>query len=94
MSEEKLFITFHDKDDILHFVATCSKYDEAIDVKKDKQVTDAKSMMGMLLVQLEQPMEIIYDSYDEEKEGYEEFRAAILQEYDVQAVSAVSESVI
>lgn len=93
MSDEKLFITFHDKNDILHFVATCCQYDDAIDVKKDKQVTDAKSVMGMLLLQLEQPMEIVYDCYDEEKDGYEEFRKVILQEYDVQAVPVDSHPV-
>lgn len=94
MDEEKLWITFHGKDEILHFVADCCKYDSAIDVKLDRQVTDAKSVMGMLLLQLGQPMEIVYDSYQEELGGYEEFRREILEEYDVQAVPANSHTIV
>lgn len=93
MDEEKLWITFHDKDEVLHFVADCCNYDSAIDVKLDKQVTDAKSVMGMLLLQLGQPMEIVYDSYGEELGGYEEFREEILGRYDAQAVPAGSPSI-
>ncbi|MCM1327620.1 MAG: HPr family phosphocarrier protein [Bacteroidales bacterium] len=92
MDEERLWITFHDKNEVLHFVADCCHYDSAIDVKLDRQVTDAKSVMGMLLLQLEQPMEIVYDSYKEELGGYEEFRRQMLEEYDVQATLTGSPS--
>lgn len=94
MDEEKLWITFHGKDEILHFVADCCKFDSAIDVKLDRQVTDAKSVMGMLLLQLGQPMEIVYDSYEERLGGYEEFRGAVLRDYDAWVVPAGSRTLM
>lgn len=82
-----MYVTFHKKDDILHFVKTCSKYDDAIDIKVDKLITDAKSVVGMLLMQLDKPLEIEYKCYDEVN-SYEEFRSEILKKYDIRLVSA------
>ena len=82
---EKLYITFHSEDDIRHFVDTCNEFDDAIDIRVQKMSTDAKSILGMLLMKLEEPLEIEYKCYDDE-DNYEEFRAAILEKYDVKVV--------
>lgn len=79
-------VTFHSKDEIIHFVETCCKYDDAIDIKVDKRSTDAKSVMGMLLLKLNEPLEIEYGCFDD-TDSYGEFRIEILQKYDVQAVA-------
>lgn len=71
-SNEKLFITFHSEEEIISFVEVCNKYDDAIDIKTDKLLTDAKSVMGMLLTSLDIPHEIIYECFDD-KDDYQEF---------------------
>lgn len=85
MEEEKLLITFRSEDDIVQFVAVCCEYDDAIDIKVDKMSTDAKSILGMLLMKVGQPLEISYGCYDAEN-NYEQFREEILQKFEVKAV--------
>lgn len=87
MENEKLFITFHEKEDILRFVAVCGRYDDAIDIRVGKQTTDAKSIMGMLLLQLDQSLEIEYGCYDDEN-NYDDFRNEILKEFDIRIADA------
>ena len=48
---------------------------------------DAKSLLGMLLMKTEEPLEIEYACYDDE-DNYEEFKQAILEKYDVKVVPA------
>lgn len=83
-SEEKLYITFHSEDEIIRFVDVCCDYDDAIDIKVDKMSTDAKSILGMLLMKVQQPLEIEYGCYDDE-DNYPQFREEILQKFDVKA---------
>lgn len=45
---------------------------------------DAKSLLGMLLMKTEEPLEIEYACYDDE-DNYEEFKQAILEKYDVKS---------
>ncbi len=85
MTKETLYITFHSEDDIRHFVDTCNEFDDAIDIRVKKMTTDAKSILGMLLMQMEEPLEIEYACYDDE-DNYEEFRQTILEKYDVKVV--------
>lgn len=85
-TEEKLYITFRSDDDIVQFVDTCCKYDDAIDIKMDKMSTDAKSILGMLLLKLNRPLEIEYGCFDDEN-NYQQFRAEIMQKFDVKAES-------
>lgn len=84
--KELLYITFHSKEDIIRFVNTCQQYDDAIDVIVDKVATDAKSILGMLLIPTEEPVCIDYGCYDE-KDDYQEFRSNIMQHFEVKAVS-------
>jgi len=74
--KEELYITFHSEDDIRHFVDTCNEFDDAIDIRIQKMAMDAKSLLGMLLMKTEEPLEI------------EEFKQAILEKYDVKVVQA------
>lgn len=84
--QEKLFVTFRSRDDIIHFVHTCSKYDDAIDVKDGRFDTDAKSVMGMLLLRLNEPFEIKYGCFHG-IDGYEAFRREILQKFEAKTVA-------
>jgi phosphotransferase system HPr-like phosphotransfer protein len=63
-------------------VNTCNKFDDAIDIKTDKSVTDAKSVMGMLLLCLDTPHEIKYECFDEE-DNYEKFLNEIIGKYAI-----------
>lgn len=87
--KEELYITFHSEDDIRHFVDTCNEFDDAIDIRIQKMAmdADAKSLLGMLLMKTEEPLEIEYACYDDE-DNYEEFKQAILEKYDVKVVQA------
>ena len=85
--KEKLYITFHSEDDIRHFVDTCNEFDDAIDIRIQKMAMDAKSLLGMLLMKTEEPLEIEYACYDDE-DNYEEFKQDILEKYDVKVVQA------
>ena len=79
---EKLYITFHSEDEIRQFVDTCNEFDDAM---------DAKSLLGMLLMKTEEPLEIEYACYDDE-DNYEEFKQAILEKYDAKVVPASEKS--
>ena len=54
---EKLYITFHSEDEIRQFVDTCNEFDDAIDIRIQKTAMDAKSLLGMLLMKTEEPLE-------------------------------------
>lgn len=85
--QEKLFITFSSEEEIMRFVDVCSECDDAIDIKADKKSMDAKSIMGMLLMKLGEPLEIDYGCYDDE-DNYQEFRNRIVSEFAVKVVPA------
>lgn len=89
-SEEKLYITFASEDEIVRFVDVCCEYDDAIDIKVDKMSTDAKSILGMLLMKLGQPLEIEYGCFDDE-DNYPEFREEIMGKFNVEAMPIETE---
>ena len=84
---EKLYITFHSEDEIRQFVDTCNEFD----IRIQKTAMDAKSLLGMLLMKTEEPLEIEYACYDDE-DNYEEFKQAILEKYDAKVVPASEKS--
>lgn len=86
-TKEKLYITFQSEDDIIHFVDTCNKYDDAIDIVMDKRSTDAKSVLGMLRMPVGVPLEISYGCYDD-VDDYEDFKADVLANYTVEVKAA------
>ena len=79
---EKLFITFRSEDDIIAFVEVCCAYDDAIDIRVGKMLTDAKSILGMLLLKTGESFEIEYGCYDSE-DNYRQFRTEILSKFQV-----------
>jgi phosphotransferase system HPr-like phosphotransfer protein len=81
-NKNKMYITFHKKDEIISFVNVCNRFDDAIDIINDKSVVDAKSVMGMFTLELETPYEIKYECFDEE-DNYEEFLAEVKDKYDI-----------
>lgn len=70
---EKIYVTFTSEQDIIKFVDICNKIDDAIDVKSGKMSQDAKSILGMIQMPMEQELEVIYGCYDDE-DNYEEFK--------------------
>jgi phosphotransferase system HPr-like phosphotransfer protein len=81
--QEILIVTFRAEEEIVRFVETCRKYDDAIDVISGQMQTDAKSIMGMLLMPVGEPLEIEYGCYDDE-DNYQQFRAEVLQKYQIE----------
>lgn len=78
----RLWILFQSKEEIIRFVDTCQDFDDAIDVRVDKRRTDAKSIMGMLLLDIGEPIEIEYSCYDSE-DNFLEFKEAVMSQYQV-----------
>ena len=79
---EKLFITFRSEEDIIAFVEVCCEYDDATDIRAGKMLTDAKSILGMLLLKTGETFEIEYGCYDRE-DNYSQFREEILKKFQV-----------
>lgn len=84
--QEKVYVTFRSEDDIIQFVNICRKYDDSIDVMMGKMTTDAKSILGMLLLEIGQPVAISYNCYDEEN-NYQEFMEDIYKKFDIKVIS-------
>ncbi len=87
--QEILVVTFKAEEEIVRFVETCRKYDDAIDVISSRIHTDAKSIMGMLLVPLGEPMEIEYGCYDDE-DNYAQFKAEVMQKFQIEVKPAAA----
>lgn len=72
MSEMK--ITFRDPKEICEFVNMVSKYDFDIDVRRGHVVVDAKSLLGIMHLGLNNVMDLMFHSDD-----CEELRKKILK---------------
>lgn len=81
-NRKKMYVTFHSKDEIMNFVTVCNKFDDSIDIKDNKTLIDAKSVMGMLILKLDIPYEIVYECFDDE-DNYEEFLSAVVDRYSI-----------
>jgi phosphotransferase system HPr-like phosphotransfer protein len=66
----------------MNFVTVCNKFDDSIDIKDNKTLIDAKSVMGMLILKLDIPYEIVYECFDDE-DNYEEFLSAVVDRYSI-----------
>lgn len=56
-------------EDVKRFVAAASKCDFEIDIFYNRYVVDAKSILGVLGLDLRQVLTVSYDGYDEEFEN-------------------------
>ena len=57
-------------DEVKEFVAAASKCDFDIDISYNRCVVDAKSIVGVLGLDLKHPLTVSYNGYDE---GFEQF---------------------
>ena len=57
-------------EDVKHFVDVASKCDFDIDISYNRFVVDAKSIVGVLGLDLKHPLTVSYNGYDE---GFEQF---------------------
>lgn len=75
MSEMK--VTFRNPDEILEFVNTVSKYEFDMDMKKGRVIVDAKSLLGIMHLGLNNEIELCMhsDDCDELKEKISKYTA-------------------
>ena len=57
-------------EDVKHFVDVASKCDFDIDISYNRFVVDAKSIVGVLGLDLNQILTVSYNGYDQEFEDY------------------------
>ena len=76
MSELK--ITFRNPEEILDFVNTVEKYDCAMDMKRGRFVVDAKSLLGIMNLGLNNIIELVVydDDCDQLKQEIAQYVAA------------------
>lgn len=82
MEGENLSVSFRSEDDILNFVETCNKYDDAVDVVWKKMKIDAKSVLGMLQLPYDEELTLEYNCFDDE-DSYQMFREDVMAHYRV-----------
>ena len=63
--QPKMFVTLHSPDEIRDFCRFCNQFDDAIDLLSGPMMTDAKSLMGSLLMDYSKPNEVVYQCYDD-----------------------------
>ncbi len=63
--QPKMFVTLHSPDEIRDFCRFCNQFDDAIDLLSGPMMTDAKSLMGSLLMDYSKPIEVVYQCYDD-----------------------------
>ena len=68
--ELKTLENFITVDEVKEFVAAASKCDFDIDISYNRFVVDAKSIVGVLGLDLKHPLTVSYNGYDE---GFEQF---------------------
>lgn len=64
MTMSEMTVTFRNPDEILEFVNTVSKYEFDMDMKKGRVVVDAKSLLGIMHLGLNNEMELCMYSDD------------------------------
>ena len=62
--QPKMFVTLHSPEEIRDFCRFCNQFDDAIDLLSGQMITDAKSLMGSLMVDYSKPIEVVYQCYD------------------------------
>lgn len=73
----ELKLVFHQPEDIMEFVNVVQKYPYDMDMKKGRIVVDAKSLLGLMNLGLQQEVELqIYEEHCEDlKEAIQKFAA-------------------
>lgn len=73
--QPKMFVTLHSPDEVREFCRFCNQFDDAIDLLSGQMITDAKSLMGSLMVDCSKPVEVVYQCYDD-MDNFEAFKKA------------------
>ncbi len=63
--QPKMFVTLHSPEEIQDFCRFCNQFDDAIDLLSGHTITDAKSLMGSLMMDYSKPIEVVYQCYDD-----------------------------
>ena len=71
----KMFVTLHSPEEIREFCRFCNQFDDTIDLLSGQMITDAKSLMGSLMVDYSKPIEVVYQCYDD-VDSFQAFKAA------------------
>ncbi len=75
-------ICFKDRDDAIAFVSVCNEFDDAIDLVYGKNVIDAKSLMGVLSLDLSNEFKIVYKCYDD-VDDFNDFVNTVKDKFDI-----------
>lgn len=75
-------IRFKDRDDAISFVSVCNEFDDAIDLVYGKNVIDAKSLMGVLSLDLSNEFKIVYKCYDD-VDDFNDFVNTVKDKFDI-----------
>ena len=73
-------------ENVKSFVNIVNRYPYDVDLRAGRHVVDAKSILGMLRMPQQVPLQIVYGCYDDE-DNYEEFKKDILKNYQVEVRS-------
>ena len=77
-------IKLTEANDLRDFMNLACKCRSDVGVHTDQnQIADAKSILGMLRMPQQVPLQIVYGCYDDE-DNYEEFKKDILKNYQVE----------
>ena len=71
--QSKMFVTLHSPEEIREFCRFCNQFDDAIDLLSGQTITDAKSLMGSLMVDYSKPIQVVYQCYDD-VDSFEDFK--------------------
>lgn len=65
---QKVSVRFKDVDQVRQFVSTIDKFDASFDLGSGKRIVDAKSILGVMALDLSRPLCLRYHSDDKEIE--------------------------
>lgn len=66
MMQNEFKVQLQTIDRVKHFVKICNIFDEDIDLRNERYIVDAKSIMGIFTFDLTKPLTIFIHSYDDE----------------------------
>lgn len=65
MKNNSIYVTLNTIENVRKFVDTCQSFKEEVDVSSGRYIIDAKSIMGLMSINLLYPVEVTIQSKDE-----------------------------
>lgn len=62
---QQVNVKFHDAEQIRQFVSIIDKFDTSFDLGSGQRIVDAKSLLGVMALDLSEPLRLRYHSNDE-----------------------------